>query len=93
MILGVGEERVALAIDQRMDRALGAGEELLDDHGVPGIAEDLLDHRLPDGGRGLLAVLGDHDPFAEGEPIGLHHQRIGRRGAMSQCGGAIGKSR
>jgi hypothetical protein len=59
-----------------MDRALWACKKFLDHHDITGIAKDLLDHDLADGGRGFFLRLGDHDTLAKRKTIGLHHKGV-----------------
>ena len=86
MILRIGEEKIVLAVDQRMERALGTSQELLDDDGVPGIAKNLLNHDFADRRLGFCKSLRDHHSFAESKPISLDDQWICRCTAMRQGG-------
>ena len=68
---------------KREQRAFGAGEALLDDHGRAGLAERAVEA----GAHGLfrrLLVLGHDDALARRQAVGLHHNRGFQRGQVAQ---------
>ena len=74
VVLRGGHGAHGLAVGKGQQRALGANEHLLDDHGIAGIAKGSA-KALTDGLLGLRK-LGCHDnPLARGQAVGLDDQR------------------
>ena len=92
MVLRAGEEQVAAAIDECVDRALLADEEFLDDHASTRVAELPRVHDLVDRERGFHGVARDDDALAEREAVRLHHERIRHALREGVRLGAIGKA-
>jgi hypothetical protein len=61
-----------------VDRHFPAGQEILDDHLPPRIAENPLVHDLPQGQLGLRRRLRDNDALSGSEAVGFQHLRVGR---------------
>src|SRR6266513_1912511 len=74
VVLGRGERDRALAVAQREERRLLAGQTFLDDDLGAGRAEPAGQHHV-DGGLRLLDALRHHYALAGGKTVGLHHDR------------------
>ena len=73
VILDAREGHRSRSVAQDQERNLFAGDELLDDHAFPGLAETIaLQHRGGGFGR-LLARLANHGALARGQAVGLDH--------------------
>ena len=66
----------AAAVADREKRDLGAGQAFLEHEPIPGGPELPLLHRRGDRGAGCRPVVGDDDPLAGGEAVGLDHHGI-----------------
>ena len=64
------------AVAEHQQRDLGAGEVLLGDEHVAGVAELARDEAGADGLAGLVHVLADEHALAGGQAVGLDHQRV-----------------
>ncbi len=89
MVLRRGQRDRGLAVAQREEGRLLAGEEFFDDDFAAGFAEAAAEHHV-DGGFGLGDGLRYHHAFAGGKAVGLDHDR---RAARAQIGfGRIGRA-
>ena len=83
VVLGRGHAVGLAAAHEREQRALGAGEAFLYDHGGAGLAERAIEAGAHGFFRRLL-VLGHDDALARRQAIGLHHDRGLQRGQVAQ---------
>ena len=78
VILSGNERDVARAVTDDVEARFFAGEELFDDDRLSRVAELPRAHHAIDRFERFVGARRDDDPFAGGEPIGLHDERAGR---------------
>ena len=88
VILRAGERQRMLAVGENEEAGFLAGEKFLDHDLRAGIAEPAGEHHV-DGGFRFRNGLCDHDAFAGGETIGLHHDRRALRADVGLGGRGV----
>ena len=90
MVLRGGHGAHGLAVGKGQQRALGANEHLLDNHGVAGVAKGAA-KALAHGLFGLRKLGCHNNALARGKTVGLHDQRSALLAHIGESRSLVGK--